>query len=140
MEQVIINIFLLLGAVKDFKTKRIPVWYLLLGIFLAAIMAAYYGMGDKRWVYPVWVYLLPGVLFLCYRLIVKKGIGYGDGVLLCILGICLGEKVWQVWYISLLLVSSLSVILMILKKADRSSKIAYYPFLWAAHFIICTIR
>ena len=140
MEQAIVNIFILLGAIKDYKTRSIPFWYLYLGSVMAVIIGIYNMVKQEEWEQGLWLYLFPGILFLTYRFIRKKGLGYGDGALLCILGICLGKEIWQIWYISILLLCGISIILLTMGKINTRSKIAYYPFLWAAHSMVWIMK
>lgn len=140
MDQAVINIFILLGAVKDYKTRRIPFWYLYIGSVMAIFMGIYNVMKQEEWGKGLWLYLFPGILFLIYRFIRKKDLGYGDGILLCILGICLGKEIWQIWYISIMLLCVISIVLLIMGRVNRKSKMAYYPFLWVAHSLVWLLK
>lgn len=132
MEQIVINLYLFYGAVKDGFTKKIPVWYLSLG----GILIYLYSWDQKKISVSEYFYaMIPGVLFLLYRFIKKEGIGYADGIMLCLLGYLLRIEVWKVCCLSFLLISLFSLGLLAAKKVTLTTRLPYYPFLFGAYFI-----
>ena len=78
----------------------------------------------------------PGGLLLVTAYVTKKA-GYGDGIVLLLLGMALGgDKSLLIFGLSLLLISVWSLILLVFHKAGRNTKIPYLPFLTAAFFVL----
>ena len=77
--------------------------------------------------------ILPGAALLFLGFLTEKKVGYGDGLLLVIMGILEGGKaVLLTFCMGLFLQSVLAVVLVIIKKADKQTKIPFAPFLLAA--------
>ena len=132
MEELVLQLYLGYGAMKDLKNKKIPVWYLVLGGILALI---FYIREENRTVPLLLLALLPGIIFLLYSLIKKEKVGMGDGILLCIMGIWLSVKIWILWYASLLLVCLFSIVFLLLKRLTIHHDLPYYPFFWLAYLL-----
>lgn len=137
MEEIVISLYLCYGAIKDGFTKKIPVWYLTLGIVIISLYSwNRQSIGADDYILS----LIPGVLFLLYRYVKKDGIGYADGIMLCLLGIWLGKEIWRVCYFSLFFISIFSLLLLGIKKVSLETKLPYYPFLLGAYFICHGIK
>lgn len=73
--------------------------------------------------------MLPGILLLVFAIATQKA-GYGDGIVLLLLGMVAGGgKAWLLLGVSLFFVSAASVVLLVLRKAGRNMTIPYLPFL-----------
>lgn len=133
MRNFIINIYLLIGAFQDSKTKKIKVWYLWLGGILGLFFKIKDFSGQQVTLSNWIIQMIPGVLFLIYAKLGKEKIGEGDGWLLLILGNCFpGMRVWTVFYLSVVLLALFSWVLIIKKKANKTTEIPFIPFLWTA--------
>jgi leader peptidase (prepilin peptidase)/N-methyltransferase len=67
-------------------------------------------------------------------------IGLGDGILLCVTGLGLGF--WtnaELFGIALSLAASVSVVLLIMRRADRKKSIPFVPFLLTGYVILLVI-
>ncbi len=137
MEEIILQIYLGYGAYRDGKEKRIPLWYLILGLCTSLILLISKVLLEKQEADLGLLVqsLLPGIVFLLYYLIKKAGVGMGDGLLLCIMGIWCMDRIWKIWYLSLVLFCCYGLVMMAVRKSDFKTRIPYFPFLWLAHLL-----
>ena len=137
MEQLVLQLYLSYGAYRDGKEKKISMGYLLLGLFLGICSLISRIVFEKEKTdYKILIFsLLPGMIFLLYHFINSEAIGMGDGLLLCILGIWCTDKVWKLWYTSLLFFSIYGIFIATIKRISIKSKIPYFPFLWLANLL-----
>ena len=90
-------------------------------------------------------YFLPGVLlfgsvFLANRLM-KHSIGIGDGIALFLVSLYLGWKMAIFFLVTAMLLAGMTgVILVILKKASRKSRLPFVPFILSAFIIYTVLR
>ncbi len=140
MQEVIVMCYLGVGAYIDGKKKEVSLAYLWVGIVLELGFLWQEWSGKDFSLEETAFRLLPGLLFLfCARLTGEK-VGYGDGILLLILGGCLAfPLIWYVWLFALLMAAFWAGILLCRKKANRNTRIPFIPFLWIANFIIWRI-
>ena len=123
------------SSIYDVRQKTIPWWILGAGSMWAVINSVF--LVGQTGVLPalqaVVVGILPGAALLLLGFLTEKKVGYGDGLLLVIIGILEGGKaVLFTFCIGLFLQSVLAVVLVIIKKADKQTKIPFAPFLLAA--------
>ena len=125
------------GAYRDLKTKKVSFSYLYIGVLI--------GIGCLVWKYQQkefqWQYLLlgclPGLLFLGYGKCSGEKIGYGDGLILLIVGFChFYKKIWFEWCLSLIFITFFSGFLFCFRKVSKHMRIPFLPFLWLADFIL----
>lgn len=119
--------WLLAASIMDIRTRRVPVWMLVLGGSLAMLTVRHQGAAIPE----VARGMLPGVLLLLTALVTKKA-GYGDGIVLCMLGMSLGsERSMLLFGISLFLLSLCALTLLAFHKVRRNTGIPFLPFLAA---------
>ena len=124
---VLVFIVLVIEAVKDFRKKEvnIPV----LGILVAAAMVMFF-LGKDISVSNAIIGLAEGLLLILVSIMTKGQIGIGDGILLAACGLMLGGKDNMVMFFFACLSSAIaSVLIMIIKKADKKTKIPFVPFM-----------
>lgn len=124
---------LILGAM-DWKSYRLPVWMLVMG----GGLALGYQLSWKE--LPVVLVLAGGVVGLFFLVISKmtrEAFGYGDSILICILGIYLG-----LWNILLLLALSFFMTaltaagVLIKKKFRKKEVLPFVPFLGCGYLLL----
>ncbi|MBO4981161.1 MAG: hypothetical protein J6C84_04610 [Lachnospiraceae bacterium] len=119
-----------LGAM-DIREKKVPVWLLILGAMETIMVRLAEGFMDgwqKNTGSILWG-MLPGLFLLAMAYLTKKA-GYGDGVVLCLLGIRCGYRFClAIFCMSLLLLSLTCMVLLLLKRVRRNTRIPYLPFL-----------
>ena len=126
------------SSIYDIFKKRIPLQILLVGgvwaviclvisVVTSGVDALYSGLCG----------LLPGAGLLLLGYLTDHKVGYGDGILLMIIGLLEGaQKVFLIFCAGLFLQSLLAVILLIMKKADKQTQIPFVPFLFLAQIIL----
>lgn len=119
-------------SIMDIRSRRVPVWLLLVG-GIPTLLAGVYKGGEG---YYMLLGALPGILLLGTAFATKKA-GYGDGIVLLFLGMGLGGgKSLLLFGVSLFLISVCSLVLLALKKAGRNTGIPFLPFLSAAWLMV----
>ena len=127
MSEILCIGYLSLLSVLDIRTGKLPVWILIFG---AVASGAYQIIWGKQ---PMWMILsgaAVGALFLLVSRVTREGLGYGDSILMGILGIYLGvEKLLSVLSVAFLLSAILAVIVLAFRKFRRKSAFPFVPFL-----------
>lgn len=127
--------YLIVLGIMDFWKRKVPVLLLLAGGIVFS------GMGIKRciqgemlWQECVWG-MIPGMVLLLVAGITKKA-GYGDGIVLVQMGIYLGcERVLLLFCFSLLLLSGSCMVLLLLRKVNKNTRMPYLSFLAITYFV-----
>lgn len=121
-------------AVEDIRKRRIPVW--LLGI--SAVSALVYQGIEREIPAVLWLSgAAVGIIFLIISKVTEEALGYGDSVLIGILGIYLG-----IWQLICLLVTAFflaalyAVIIMMRHKFRKKAAFPFVPFLGTAYVIV----
>lgn len=124
-------LLLLLGeGILDRRIKKIRLLPLL--VCLIAGIALSFIQGKEDGIFSLFG-MLPGVLFLGMALATKEKIGYGDGLILIVTGVLLGLRINLIMvFVGLFLAALSSVWLLIRRKAEKNTKIAFVPFLLPA--------
>lgn len=131
----IVTGWLMVCAVMDMKTRRIPVWMLVLGGVLATWAACCRHGGFPE---AVWG-MLPGVFLLLLAFVTHKA-GYGDGIVLGCLGMVLGgESSLLLLGISLFLASLCALVLLVMRRVGRNTSLAFVPFLAASWLVVISL-
>ena len=78
--------------------------------------------------------ILPGGVLLLIGKITRQEIGYGDGILLLVCGLCLGGKETIFLFVSgLFLMFPISLVLLLSGHTDRRAELPFAPFLLASY-------
>ena len=127
------------GGIFDVKSKKIP--FVVLGaggiwsVVGLVIKAAEIGISQT--LLFVLTAIVPGAILVVLSFLTEKKIGYGDGIVLMILGCMEGVgTAFLVFCTGLFLQSLFAVGLLIVKKADKQSCIPFVPFLLAARIAL----
>ncbi len=129
----VLGILLLATALQDVRTKRISLWIILLG---AVLICAGIPFAKEITIIDRVLGTLVGVVILITSKASRGKIGMGDGYLLCVTGICLGF--WsnmELFALALFAAALVSILLLILRLADRKKSIPFVPFLFLAYLI-----
>lgn len=126
-------VLLLIEGIRDLKTKEID---MVVPVFsaVAAVILAF--VGKDPGVISMLFGIAEGIVLIVLSFLTKGGIGQGDGIILCVTGLMFGWKANLIMFFwGCLICAVTSLILMILKKADRKTGIPFIPFLFPALFI-----
>lgn len=127
------------GCIFDVRSKKIPLIVLGAGGIwsVAGLIIKAVETGISQMLLFAISAILPGVVLLVLSFLTEKKIGYGDGIILMILGCMEGARMaFLVFCIGLFLQSLLAVGLLIVKKADKQSCIPFVPFLLAGRMAL----
>lgn len=131
------GIFLMGGTFWDIREKKIPVAWMISGLLAACGCMIYECVSHTVAIRECLWACLPGTLFLLIFAVSHEQMGSGDGLALLVLGGLLGAKrVWLIWLLSLGGVFLFGVMLLIRKKGNGKTKIAFFPFLLLGYLIV----
>lgn len=123
-------LFLLSCSIFDFKRKQIPVVIII--IFGVVSCLFVFTEESINWE-SLCADITPGIILLLISYATKQEIGYGDGLVVLLLGLLLGIKLCvAIVFIGLLLSSIVSIIKIVAFKANKHTRIPYVPFLLTA--------
>ena len=125
----ILGIWLGIESAWDLKYKEIPLWFSVLG----GVVGLLFCIAEKRELLQIMFSLIPGVLVLLFSWLTKEVIGYGDGMVLLVLGTYM--KLSEILSIGMLAFGVAGVVALALlvfyKKAGRY-RMPFIPFLGIA--------
>ena len=133
---VILLLYLLLLSIYDIRGLRVPALLLTIGCIGIGINAVWELCTGQQTLLQSMLGVIPGILFLVIAWVSGKA-GYADGIILIWIGIMCGYRdSFLVLAASLMLASTISIILLMLRKVNRQSRIPYIPFLAAGLGIV----
>lgn len=136
--QMLVNIFvfswLLVIGYIDWKEKIIPNQMILVGIIMWTVAVLVDILAAGLFWKEVLVFSLLGSgvcggLLLIIAFVVKNSLGMGDVKLFAVLGLYYGlADTYSILMISIIFMAIVSIVLLLLKKVDRTTKIPMAPF------------
>ena len=134
MQNIILLILLMICAAEDLKRKEVTVTYILLFGIIGVILHLFFPSCS---VYSMLWGLLLGIVIMALSLLTSGSIGMGDGILLTVTGVYLGGYAnLELFLTGMFLAGIWALVLLVGKKKKRRDKIAFMPFLLAAHVIM----
>lgn len=128
MNDILAACLLTIYSYYDLKERRIPIKGLLAGLILS--IGCIINQQHKEIGYYLIMNSLPAVFISLLAFLSRDQIGYGDGAVLLILGICIGmTETVAVLFIAFFLCSVWGMIHIALKRGNLKSKYAFVPFL-----------
>lgn len=133
----IVGVYLSIGSIYDRKSLLLPGWFICMGCLMSSLWGIYRVlMGQILW--QQWITAcLPGVLWIILAFATREQMGYGDGVVLLVVG-CLTDAGTTM----LLLMMGLGIgclwgsHLLISKRGNRQTEIPFIPMLFYAYILI----
>ena len=120
-------IVLVIEAVTDFKKKEVNIVFPVLLAAAATVMLFF--TKDISLLNSI-IGIAEGVLLILISFLTKGEIGMGDGILLAACGLMLGGKDNLIMFFFACLSSAIvSALIMLIKKADKKTKIPFVPFM-----------
>lgn len=129
--QILFAVFLIVLAVMDIRKKRLPILLLLSGIFF--IIAQSF-CGRTISVISLAAGGMVGIAFLLVSRITKEAFGYGDSILIVIMGAFLGF--WNILYLlmgAFFMAAVFSAVMLIKTRFNRKASFPFVPFLTIAY-------
>ena len=133
---VYICLIIILGVicVFDIKRKKIPVYMLI--ILAAAGIISNFTVGEFDIEKRI-IAMLPGMILLIVSMITKQQIGYGDGMIILIMGLYIDiDDILSIVLSSFLLSSIAAIILMTVFKKKKNFEMAFSPFLLIGYGLV----
>lgn len=131
-----ICLIIILGVicVFDLKRKKIPVYMLI--VLAAAGIISNFTVGEFDIEKRI-IAMLPGMILLIVSMITKQQIGYGDGMIILIMGLYIDiDDILSIVLSSFLLSSIAAIILMTVFKKKKNFEMAFSPFLLIGYGLV----
>ena len=131
-----ICLIIILGVicVFDIKRKKIPVYMLI--ILAAAGIISNFTVGEFDIEKRI-IAMLPGMILLIVSMITKQQIGYGDGMIILIMGLYIDiDDILSIVLSSFLLSSIAAIILMTVFKKKKNFEMAFSLFLLIGYGLV----
>lgn len=131
LSEILMGLWLFLCGWQDFKEKKMSVVLLVTGgLGLAVFFIAVGGLPLSS--------RLPGfaigLLLLILSKLLRGQVGRGDGIILCVTGLCLGFRDnLNLLFYSLTLTAVVSLALLLFKKAGKKDTIPFIPFVFLSY-------
>lgn len=143
---LVVGILLLCSSIQDVKTRKLSNRGLIVGgiavviLLLTEWLCSGWIAGVSAAIRSVpWERLmgaLPGLGLLVLSYGMRGQIGRGDAYLMCISGAALGVKQGMaLLFYALLLAGSISLVLLVLRKVKKDTKIPFVPFLLGGYLL-----
>lgn len=124
---IICGLILLVQSVWDIKSKRLPLWITGVGAGIGIVLR-FLGKGFE---FSQLLAMIPGVLCLIFARVSKEAMGYGDGLLLCMMGTYLEfSALLSTCLWAFTLAGILALFLLVTKKKKGKQEIPFVPFLF----------
>ena len=123
-----------ISSIEDIKTKRVSAFYLL-GFAIVAIYLQFWHIHLS----PASVIggAALGLIFVGVTIVRMDAMGLGDGLVLMVVGIFLGfRESMEIIVIAVFLVAIYGIFLIIVKKKDRKTEIAFIPFIFISFLLV----
>lgn len=126
---VALFLWLLVMSLFDIRYRKVPVWLLMTGGVAVAIVGIYGCVSGERGLAEFLLGMIPGLFLLLLAAGTRKA-GWADGIVLIYLGSVMGlGQCIAAAMLSLVMISVWSILLLIMRKADKGTRIPYVPFL-----------
>lgn len=123
-------IYMSVCAIFDIRHREIPLLWILFGIAAAAGVDMWRITEGVFTITAVGFSLLPGAFLLLTGFCTREKVGYGDGLLLLAVGLFFGVyRCFLALCVGLVFAAGAALFLLVFRKAERSSRIPFVPFL-----------
>ena len=131
-------LMLFFAAIFDLKNKKIPITIPFVQMILSFcywICQLTIGNGEIK---ELFLSFVPGILLVAICFISRQGVGMGDGLMVLSLGPLMGmTDILLAVLIGFTLSAIVGAVLLILKKVNGKSTLAFIPFLTAGVGVMC---
>ncbi len=138
LRTVSVGILLITEGIRDIRKNEVGIVLPVLNALAAVVFIfVFKDMGIPG----ILIALAEGIFVIILSFLTKEGIGLGDGIILCSTGLMLGWKNNLIMFFIACFISALvSVMLMIITKADKKTKIPFVPFMIPAFLVTMILR
>jgi len=134
---IAIGVYLAIGSIYDKKSLTLPGWFLRIGC-LVGIVCGIYRVFCGEIIWQQWITAcLPGILWIIITFVTKEQMGYGDGVILLIVGSLTDVEVtFQLLMLGLGVGCICGMCLLVSKRGNRHTALPFVPMLFLAYLLI----
>lgn len=137
--KLIIGMLLLICGIWDIKYKKIFLWLIPTAGVLISILIPF--CSSSITIYARIGGVAVGAAIIILSLATGGKIGLGDGLLLCVTGLGLGFwENMELFAAALSLAAVISILLLMLRMADRKKAIPFVPFLFAGYMLLIFVN
>ena len=131
---VLILFVLIIASVRDIVCKEVDIREIMA---LITLMVVYIFMDDTfKMINSIWG-LLFGLLLIVFSKLSKQALGFGDAIVLLVLGVGFGVyRVIYIFMISLIISSVIAIIFFLLKKVGRKTQLPFIPYITIAVMVM----
>lgn len=130
MKEITLGIILGVQGCIDLKYKEMPIWLSLVGVGLGVVFC----IEEGRTIISIFLACIPGIAFLMFSKLTKEVIGYGDGILLLVMGFYLSlEKLLSIGMLAFGIAGIVALVLLVIFRKKGSYEIPFIPFLSLAY-------
>lgn len=131
MTELFVSVFLLCEAVEDIRTQKLGVVKLILFGILAVVFEIFYIKAD---IVKVLLGSFMGIAALAAAWMTKEAIGYGDGVVMLIMGICCGlGRTLQTLILAIIVMIFVSMAIIVKRGVRFDFRIPFIPCLFIGY-------
>lgn len=132
MKVIIVGVWLGVLGWLDGRYKEIPMWFTLLG----GISGIGFCIWEGRAIESIVLSCLPGIVAVIFSRLTKEVMGYGDGIVVGILGLFLPiSQLLAVGMSAFILAGVVALVLLVVFQKKGSYRIPFIPFLCVAYGI-----
>ncbi len=125
----VLGSILAVQSYHDIRKKEIPFWITAIGGVFGILFWIIEGSFSMEW----FLGLVPGLLCLGYAKISREAIGYGDGLLICMMGIYLKmSSLLSLCMWAFIMAGVVALFLLVTGEKKGNQEIAFVPFLFLA--------
>lgn len=130
IEIVIMGVVLAIQSICDIRWKKIPVWVTVTGSVLG--MSLFF-LKDIS-IIEAGLSFFPGICCLLFSKISREALGYGDSLLLCMMGFFYSvEELLLILLMAIGFAGIAAILLLVVLKKHRKYEMAFVPFLFMAY-------
>jgi len=137
MKEIVLGIWLVILGYVDFRKKEIPLWFSILGGMIGVVICTVEGRDFFDIVFAC----LPGALAMNFSWMTRETIGYGDGIVLLIMGIYLPvSQLLSIGMLAFFIAGIIALLLLTVFHKKGTYRIPFIPFLSIAYGIEYMMR
>lgn len=126
------GVFLLMEGIRDFSRKRISLWSCLV---FGACSLGFSIITERAILEFIWAEI-PGLLCLILSFCTREAIGYGDGILMCALGMLYDiEELLFILFVGSSFSGVVGLVLLVVFQKNGKQEIPFVPFLFIGWLI-----
>ncbi len=130
MKEIILGVWIGVQAGFDFRYKEIPIWFSAIG----AVIGIGFCVVEKRECLSLLLACLPGFMAFVFSWVTKESLGYGDGIVLLIMGIYLPiSRLISIGMQAFLIAGMTALVLLVVFRKNGKYRMPFVPFLGIAY-------